>query len=217
MMSATENACAGTAIDSGILYYTQTDSMLLVPAAPREIKSLLEARNELAVYMARERPVLEARRRKASKSPSKACSQPPIFRDSASPAKPSQAGSQLAVATATQSMEILPPTIDNFRECRSCYSVKGCMLFRKVRPLSFALLYLSDLSSSRLSTESISSRTILFTTFTRRRYHISPTTTRPSLPDGSTLSPSRSETWFGSKISCGHLLPRSEKRPAGTC
>lgn len=27
----------------------------------------------------------------------------------------------------------LPPTIDNARECKSCYAVDSCMLYRKVR------------------------------------------------------------------------------------
>lgn len=29
--------------------------------------------------------------------------------------------------------QFLPPTIDNPRECRTCYAVDSCMLYRKVR------------------------------------------------------------------------------------
>jgi DNA replication ATP-dependent helicase Dna2 len=35
--------------------------------------------------------------------------------------------------TAIEDLAFLPPTIDNARECKMCYAVDSCMLYRKVR------------------------------------------------------------------------------------
>jgi DNA replication ATP-dependent helicase Dna2 len=36
--------------------------------------------------------------------------------------------------TAIEDLAFLPPTIDNARECKMCYAVDSCMLYRKVGP-----------------------------------------------------------------------------------
>jgi DNA replication ATP-dependent helicase Dna2 len=38
-----------------------------------------------------------------------------------------------AEETAIEDLAYLPPTIDNARECKMCYAVDSCMLYRKVR------------------------------------------------------------------------------------
>ena len=43
----------GTEVPSGLLYYTQSEEVVRVPAARNEIKALLMRRNELAAYMMR--------------------------------------------------------------------------------------------------------------------------------------------------------------------
>ncbi|KIY45477.1 Dna2-domain-containing protein [Fistulina hepatica ATCC 64428] len=43
----------GIEVPSGLLYYTQSDEVIAVPASPSEIRSLIGIRNELASYMAR--------------------------------------------------------------------------------------------------------------------------------------------------------------------
>lgn len=125
----------GIKIDSGLLYYTQTDTMLEVKAAKPEIRSLLAARNELAGYLARKRVVQETRRARASQSLAGLGAQ----KSQISPRK-----SQRAINTQEgmvpsgipldmEDIGILPPTVENPRDCRNCYASDGCMLYRKVR------------------------------------------------------------------------------------
>ncbi len=144
----------GTSIKAGLLYYTQTDSLLQVPAASSEIRSLLHARNELAGYLAHDRaeaqsrvlasqntpqvPVLPQERSGKIEAPTPTAASPVKHASHAPSPESEQVSSQHA---------ILPPTLDNPRECRSCYAVNGCMLYRKVGLLEVV----SPLSNMRSS------------------------------------------------------------------
>lgn len=77
----------GIDVSSGLLYYTQSDEVVQVPATRNELRGLILGRNEMAMYMMRRQ---------------------------------------------TKSMEhFLPPTIDDERICKRCYSLDLCMLYRK--------------------------------------------------------------------------------------
>ena len=126
-------ALTETKIDSGLLYYTQTDTMLEVKAARPEIRSLLAARNELAGYLARKRIVQETRRARASQK-----SEHGTQKTQLSPHKSQRAGNTQEIGMMPsgipldiEDIGILPPTTDNPRDCRSCYASDGCMLYRK--------------------------------------------------------------------------------------
>jgi DNA replication ATP-dependent helicase Dna2 len=102
----------GIPIPAGLLYYSQLDSVLRVEARPNEIRALIIARNELAHYLAKERSIVDA-------SPT-----------------PIQSGND-----DDEIESFLPPTIDNPRECKTCYAVDSCMLYRKA---SFRVVQKSD-------------------------------------------------------------------------
>ncbi|WVQ99969.1 hypothetical protein IAU59_007112 [Kwoniella sp. CBS 9459] len=95
----------GVPVPAGLLYYSQLDSILRVEAKSNEIRSLIIARNELAEWLAKKRSLQK--------------SSPP--------------DSYVSVTSGAEDMEesFLPPTIDQSRECKSCYAVDSCMLYRK--------------------------------------------------------------------------------------
>lgn len=139
-------------IDAGLLYYTQTDSMVRVPALKNEIRSLLKIRNELAGYQARTRipdSEMAAKIAAASQLGSQRPPRPQHSPKSASPlaepkppvtSKQPELKPEAALVLSTcppddQDLEdlwILPPTIDDARECKSCSAVDACMLYRRV-------------------------------------------------------------------------------------
>ena len=92
----------GAPVPAGLLYYSQLDSTLRVEPKINEIRALLMARNELADHLSKKRKVSDAS---------------PIL---------SQQEANL------EDTPFLPPTIDHPRECRQCYAVDSCMLYRKV-------------------------------------------------------------------------------------
>lgn len=87
----------GAEVSSGLLFYTQSEEVVRVPAARNDVKGLIGARNEMAVYMTRRK--LDHRK----------------------------AGDETKVPE-----PFLPPTIDDERVCKRCYSSDICMLYRKV-------------------------------------------------------------------------------------
>jgi DNA replication ATP-dependent helicase Dna2 len=150
----------GTPIKSGLLYYTQTDSILQVPAAIGEVRSLLMSRNEMAGYASRKRVRQERQKveRGSQLSPSRiqlppkkeevTAAAPEVddadefaFLDDALPnlhiVNATETGLRATGITLTADVEelpILPPTIDNERECSRCYASDACMLYRRVSP-----------------------------------------------------------------------------------
>ncbi|KAJ9114076.1 hypothetical protein QFC22_005896 [Naganishia vaughanmartiniae] len=156
-----------TPIQSGLLYYTQTDSVLEVPAATGEIRSLLMARNELAGYASRKRVRQERDKlERGSSTYTQECK--PLVTLPPNDTKQSECGPveleadvddefahlddvlpdlhvvdalgtseaklQATGISLTRDMEelpILPPTIDNERECARCYASDACMLYRR--------------------------------------------------------------------------------------
>lgn len=98
----------GTEVPSGLLYYTQSEEVVRVPAARNEIRALMAMRNEMAGYM--------MRRLRATAYLS------------------GRADDDSDEKDVTESVEpFLPPTIDDNRTCGKCYVLDTCMLYRKVR------------------------------------------------------------------------------------
>lgn len=92
----------GVDVPGGLLYYTQSEEVVRVPAGRNELRGLIMARNEMAGYV--------VRRMKTSK------------REDAK-----EGHAEVVVEEA-----FLPPTIDDERVCGRCYVNDACMLYRKV-------------------------------------------------------------------------------------
>ncbi|WRT68360.1 uncharacterized protein IL334_005336 [Kwoniella shivajii] len=92
----------GVPVPAGLLYYSQLDSILRVEAKQNEIRALIVARNELADWLSKKRRL---------------------------PKPPSAAEIEQKVEDVEEAF--LPSTIDHVKECRSCYAVDSCMLYRK--------------------------------------------------------------------------------------
>jgi hypothetical protein len=147
----------GTPIKSGLLYYTQTDSMHQVPAGLREIRTSLMLRNQLAQYTARQRvtPERPASDQECGANLTNYIAAP----TSQATARASQKGRHSAqvdvsleegdlgteslgihrdttgtavVEARAERLQVLPPTIDNQLECGRCLVSDTCMLYRRV-------------------------------------------------------------------------------------
>jgi DNA replication ATP-dependent helicase Dna2 len=92
----------GADVSSGLLFYTQSEEVVRVPAARNDVKGLIAARNEMAVYMMR----------RTQKSNHRSTGDGTRVPETAEP--------------------FLPPTIDDQRVCKRCYALDTCMLYRKV-------------------------------------------------------------------------------------
>ncbi|KAK6910521.1 hypothetical protein I203_104553 [Kwoniella mangroviensis CBS 8507] len=94
----------GVPVPAGLLYYSQLDSILRVEAKQNEIRALIIARNELADWLSKKRRV---------------------------PKPPTSSSDDMVKPIEDVEEAFLPPTIDHTKECRSCYAVDSCMLYRK--------------------------------------------------------------------------------------
>ncbi|RPD65180.1 Dna2-domain-containing protein [Lentinus tigrinus ALCF2SS1-7] len=95
----------GTEIPSGLLYYTQSEEVVRVPAARNELRALLVARNAMAGHM--------------------------MSRLRAKGAVSSSEGDAEGVQNVADLESFLPPTIDDNRTCGKCFALDTCMLYRK--------------------------------------------------------------------------------------
>jgi DNA replication ATP-dependent helicase Dna2 len=93
----------GVEVNTGLLYYTQTEEVVRVPASRNELRGLFTARNEMASYMVRR------------------------IRHHSGGQK-----DDMDVEDASAPEPFLPPTIDDERTCKRCYALDTCMLYRKV-------------------------------------------------------------------------------------
>ena len=106
----------GTEVPSGLLYYTQSEEVVRVPAARNELRALLVARNDMAGHM------MNRLRAQANIT---------VPQDSED--------GNIEVEVDLESC--LPPTIDDRRICGKCYVLDTCMLFRKVGRVSYTLIF----------------------------------------------------------------------------
>lgn len=133
--------------------------MLQVPAATGEIRSLLMSRNEMAGYAARKRVRQERDKVERSQlSPRHVGARPSIqgqvdvlqeedefahlddLPDLAIDKSGGLCTTGVSLTADVEELPILPPTIDNERECSRCYASDACMIYRRVSPIRFALL-----------------------------------------------------------------------------
>jgi DNA replication ATP-dependent helicase Dna2 len=133
--------------------------MLQVPAATGEIRSLLMSRNEMAGYAARKRVRQERDKVERSQlSPRHVGARPSIqgqvdvlqeedefahlddLPDLAIDKSGGLCATGVSLTADVEELPILPPTIDNERECSRCYASDACMLYRRVSPIRLALL-----------------------------------------------------------------------------
>lgn len=98
----------GVDVPSGLLYYTQSEEVVRVPAARNEIRALFVLRNDMAGYI--------MRRLRTTAYLSGLQDEDADEQDITAGVEP-----------------FLPPTIDDHRTCGKCYALDTCMLYRKVR------------------------------------------------------------------------------------
>lgn len=162
-----------TPISAGLLYYSQSNSIIKVPAQKNELRSLLIARNLLASFLVRKRPVptLPSTQLTVTPTPTISTTMTTTIATTETVKEREDrlekemwgeidgdeefgltAGSGILSAKAVamegslegreeddRATTFLPRTIDVERECKRCYQVDACMLYRKVRPrLSFS-------------------------------------------------------------------------------
>ncbi|KAI0368547.1 Dna2-domain-containing protein [Pilatotrama ljubarskyi] len=96
----------GTDVPSGLLYYTQSEEVVRVPAARNEIRALLVLRNEMAGYMMRRL---------------RATAQLSGLED--------EELDEWGMVPEVE--QFLPPSADDRRVCGKCYVLDTCMLYRK--------------------------------------------------------------------------------------
>ncbi|WVQ81912.1 hypothetical protein IAT38_004039 [Cryptococcus sp. DSM 104549] len=119
----------GVPVPAGLLYYSQLDSILRVEAKPIEIRALVMTRNELADWLSKKRRVPrnspEADVQLAMMAKGMRALPVPVERQTG---KEEEEGEGMV-----EDIEeaFLPPTIDHPRECKMCYAVDSCMLYRK--------------------------------------------------------------------------------------
>ncbi|GAA5824913.1 hypothetical protein JCM11251_005391 [Rhodosporidiobolus azoricus] len=129
-------------IDSGILYYTQTNDVFRVQAARNEIRGLIIARNNFVTYLHR-RMTLSVRdspsssQRTLGQAPrsSPACAAEVKREENDEMDEEDALWAELGGGTQTASqaeeVALLPPPIDDDRGCSKCYVRDACMLFRR--------------------------------------------------------------------------------------
>ncbi|GAA5907066.1 hypothetical protein JCM8208_004503 [Rhodotorula glutinis] len=127
-------------VDSGLLYYTQSNEVFRVQAARNEIRGLLMARNGFATFLHRRSTLSPTgggfSSTQRSVGPAPPTSPPPV------PAAPEEddedaelwAEMDLPPSSATAAdlePALLPPPIDDERSCKRCYVRDACMLYRR--------------------------------------------------------------------------------------
>ncbi|KAH9482370.1 DNA replication ATP-dependent helicase/nuclease DNA2 [Psilocybe cubensis] len=132
----------GTHVQDGLLFYSQSENgeIVRIPRGRNEIRGLVNIRNELAAYMWRRIRKVEPR---TQGPPDHECEQEEEY--------------------------FLPAPIDDERECKRCYALDACMLFRKARP------HHSDSSSTSFEPPI---PTFLSSTFDAKTGHLTPTHTK---------------------------------------
>ncbi|OXG49236.1 DNA replication ATP-dependent helicase Dna2 [Cryptococcus neoformans] len=114
----------GVPVPAGLLYYSALDTILRVEAKQNEIRALIMARNELAMYISKQR--------KVPKHLPEGNRPVEILRKSVVKKEMLKEEKREEKLETEVEEAFLPPTIDNMRDCKMCYAVESCMLYRKV-------------------------------------------------------------------------------------
>ncbi|KAL7423852.1 DNA replication endonuclease-helicase Dna2 [Cryptotrichosporon argae] len=117
----------GVPVPAGLLYYSQLDKILRVEAKLHEIRALVIARNELAEFLSKNREVGHEYSRSTTRAPVAGLTNLGPAGNSQESSTPDDGTVEVEAIEDT----FLPPTIDNMRECKGCFAVDTCMLYRK--------------------------------------------------------------------------------------
>jgi DNA replication ATP-dependent helicase Dna2 len=112
----------GENVESGLLYYTQSEEVVRVPAVRAEVRALLNVRNELAGWMAKRAKAKVARDRNEGGGGDGDESDEGMEYDK----------KEREVVQVEDAGRFLPETIDDERVCKRCFVSDTCMLYRKV-------------------------------------------------------------------------------------
>ncbi|GAA5968485.1 hypothetical protein JCM11641_007653 [Rhodosporidiobolus odoratus] len=133
-------------VDSGLLYYTQSNEVFRVQAARNEIRGLILARNRFATYLHRRMTLTPSGAPAASQVPPLSSQFTAGEEGAAADKAEEEDGSEeddedaLWAAMGTPctppssqagDLALLPPPIDEERSCRKCFVRDACMVFRK--------------------------------------------------------------------------------------
>ncbi|KAJ3545844.1 hypothetical protein NMY22_g2278 [Coprinellus aureogranulatus] len=139
----------GTDVPDGLLYYTQSDTVLRVPRSRNEIRGLVVARNQLASYMikriGRESDIKRKRREEVEQE-----SETDIEQIGVNPEP------------------FLPPPIDSEHACKKCYVLDTCMLYR------YAYSAESDLPTLEAAPTGLDAPSSILDTYHLKTGHLTP-------------------------------------------
>ncbi|CDR35720.1 RHTO0S01e05644g1_1 [Rhodotorula toruloides] len=126
-------------IDSGLLYYTQSNEVFRVQAARNEIRGLILARNRFATFLHRRMTLTPSGFVPPTQASQSHPGSPRPVKDEPSIGKEEDEDDALwgdadfPVSSQVEGAELalLPPPIDDERSCKKCYVGDACMLYRK--------------------------------------------------------------------------------------
>ncbi|BGP34795.1 DNA replication endonuclease-helicase Dna2 [Rhodotorula toruloides] len=129
-------------IDSGLLYYTQSNEVFRVQAARNEIRGLILARNRFATFLHRRMTLTPSdfvpptQASQASQPSPDSLRTPKDEPDAKKEEKEDEAlwgDVDIPVSSQVEGAELalLPPPIDDERSCKKCYVGDACLLYRK--------------------------------------------------------------------------------------
>ncbi|GAA5836873.1 hypothetical protein JCM9279_007686 [Rhodotorula babjevae] len=125
-------------VDSGLLYYMQSNEVFRVQAARNEIRGLLMARNGFATFLHRRMtlsPTGASSSTQRSVAPAPTTSPPPppqhVEDDEDAELWAEMDLPPSSARAADLEPALLPPPIDDERSCKRCYVRDACMLYRR--------------------------------------------------------------------------------------
>ncbi|KAF9559099.1 hypothetical protein CPC08DRAFT_532402 [Agrocybe pediades] len=138
--TSTMNKTYTKEVEDGLLFYTQSEEgvVVRVPRGRNEVRGLIGVRNELAAWVWRR--VRKGKGRETVKEEVKEEEEASMdvdiedMRAAGASAKTGAATNQAQEEEEGEEEPFLPPPIDNERECKRCYALDTCLLFRKTHP-----------------------------------------------------------------------------------
>ncbi|CDZ96213.1 DNA replication helicase [Phaffia rhodozyma] len=118
-----------TPIPAGLLYYTQSDTIMKVPAARFELRSLIMARNIIASYFSKKRSRIV---KKLPMELTSLASEEKVEIENVGTDLNKHDAAVISAAGKFEAAErFLPPHIEDSYSCKKCYQVDSCMLYRR--------------------------------------------------------------------------------------
>ncbi|KAF4610251.1 hypothetical protein D9613_010517 [Agrocybe pediades] len=138
--TSTMNKTYTKEVEDGLLFYTQSEEgeVVRVPRGRNEVRGLIGVRNELAAWVWKR--VRKGKGRETVKEEVEEEEEASMdvdiedMRAAGASAKTGAATNQAQEEEEGEEEPFLPPPIDNERECKRCYALDTCLLFRKTHP-----------------------------------------------------------------------------------